>query len=135
MEVIFKLDNIKEAAEKILADSSDYKVFAFTGAMGAGKTTLIHALCETLGVEGNISSPTFSIINQYTTKTGNTIYHLDLYRLKDENEAFNAGIEDCLYSGNTCMVEWPERVPGIFPVNTRYLTLKILSDDTRKIIF
>ena len=118
MEVIFKVENIQEAAAKFLSHIDINNVFAFYGEMGAGKTTFIHALCDAMGVKGKVSSPTFSIINQYTTVQNKTIYHLDLYRLKDETEAINAGVEDCLYSGNTCFVEWPEKALSIFPENT-----------------
>jgi tRNA threonylcarbamoyladenosine biosynthesis protein TsaE len=133
MEVIFKLENIQEAAQQFLAAVGVKKVFAFHGEMGAGKTTFIHALCEVMGVKGNISSPTFSIINQYTTASGDSIYHMDLYRLKDENEAINAGVEDVLYSGNICLVEWPEKAPGIFPSNSLHITITLIDADTRKL--
>jgi tRNA threonylcarbamoyladenosine biosynthesis protein TsaE len=133
MEVIFKLENIHSAAEKLLATIGSNKILAFHGEMGAGKTTFIHALCEALKVKGTISSPTFSIINQYTTEKDTTIYHIDLYRLKDELEAINAGVEDCLYSGNTCMVEWPEKAPGIFPEDTLHVTITLVNANTRKL--
>ena len=135
MEVNFALEQIKEAADKILADTANYKVFAFQGEMGAGKTTLIHALCEAMGVKDVITSPTFSIINQYKTNDGQTVYHMDLYRIKDKNEAINAGIEDCLYSGNICFVEWPEKAPGIFPDNTLHIKITSVDDNTRKLKF
>jgi tRNA threonylcarbamoyladenosine biosynthesis protein TsaE len=101
--------------------------------MGAGKTTFIHALCEAMGVKDTITSPTFSIINQYKTVKGQTVYHMDLYRIKDENEAINAGMEDCLYSGNLCLVEWPEKAPGIFPDDTLHITITSVDDNTRKL--
>jgi len=135
MEVIFKLDAIRHTAEQFLVNAGTNKVFAFHGEMGAGKTTFIHALCEAMGVKGTISSPTFSIINQYTAATGNSIYHIDLYRLKDENEAINAGVEDCLYSGNTCLVEWPEKAPGIFPEDTLHIQITMVNANTRKLNF
>src|SRR5687767_628536 len=100
MEVVFTLDQIKPIADQLLPLLQTNRVVAFHGEMGAGKTTFIHAICEQLGVRQNISSPTFSIINQYTGGQGQTIYHIDLYRLKDELEALNAGVEDCLFSGN-----------------------------------
>ncbi len=135
MEVIFKLENIQAAAVKLLQYAGSNKVFAFHGEMGAGKTTFIHALCEAMGVKSAVSSPTFSIINQYTAASGNTIYHMDLYRLKDENEAINAGVEDSLYSGNSCLVEWPEKAPGIFPENTAHIHISFIDANTRKLSF
>ena len=135
MEVIFKLENIQQAAQQFLAAAGNAKVFAFHGDMGAGKTTFIHALCEAMDVKGNISSPTFSIINQYANASGNTIYHMDLYRLKNENEALGAGVEDCLYSGNICLVEWPEKAPGIFPDNALHVTIIMIDSNTRKLNF
>jgi tRNA threonylcarbamoyladenosine biosynthesis protein TsaE len=135
MEVIFTLEEIGKTAKKILLLTSGYKVFALHGEMGAGKTTFVHALCEAMGVKDNISSPTFSIINQYTTETGETIYHIDLYRLKDEAEAINTGVEDCLFSGNTCLVEWPERADGIFPDDTLHIHIAAVNNNTRKLTF
>ena len=133
MEVNFTLDTIQDSAKKLLSLSANYKVFAFHGEMGAGKTTFIHALCEAIGVKDVITSPTFSIINQYQTNDGQTIYHIDLYRIKDENEAINAGIEDCLYSGNICLVEWPEKAAGIFPDETLHVTITSVDDNTRNL--
>ena len=133
MEVNFTLDTIQDSAIKLLSLSANYKVFAFHGEMGAGKTTFIHALCEAIGVKDVITSPTFSIINQYQTNNGQTIYHMDLYRIKDENEAINAGVEDCLYSGDTCLVEWPEKATGIFPDETLHITITSVDDNTRKL--
>ncbi len=133
MELIFTLDKIQEAAVKFLELTTGYKLFAIQGEMGAGKTTFIHALCKVMGVKDSISSPTFSIINQYSASAGQTIYHMDLYRIKDENEAINAGIEDCLYTGNTCFVEWPEKIPAIFPDKTLYIRVYVIDTNTRKL--
>lgn len=135
MDLNFSLSDIKKAAAQLLNAASGKKVFAFKGEMGAGKTTFIHALCEAMGVRGTVSSPTFSIINQYVTHAGTTVYHMDLYRLKDEQEALNAGVEDCLYSGNICLVEWPEKAPGIFPDDTLYITITTDGSNSRKISF
>jgi tRNA threonylcarbamoyladenosine biosynthesis protein TsaE len=135
MEVNFKLNEIQEVAKKIVAITANHKVFAIHGEMGAGKTTFIHAFCETMGVTDNISSPTFSIINQYKGKDGRIIFHMDLYRLKDEQEAISSGVEDCLYSGSTCLVEWPEITPGIFPDDTLHLYITAIDSNTRKISF
>ena len=135
MEVIFTLEKIQDAAYKLLADTASYKVFAFHGEMGAGKTTFIHTICELKGVQDVVTSPTFSIVNQYKTNRDQTIYHIDLYRVKDENEAINAGIEDCLYSGDICLVEWPEKAAGIFPDDTLHITITPVDDNTRKLKF
>ena len=133
MEVIFTVDKIGAAAQQILAESAGYRVLALHGEMGAGKTTFVKALCKEMGVSDNISSPTFSIINQYTTEAGEVIYHMDLYRLQNEAEAFSSGVEDCLLSGNTCLVEWPEKAKGIFPEDTLHLYFTSLDTATRKI--
>ncbi|MBK8493966.1 MAG: tRNA (adenosine(37)-N6)-threonylcarbamoyltransferase complex ATPase subunit type 1 TsaE [Chitinophagaceae bacterium] len=145
MEVNFTLERVKETAAMLLDKAANYKVFAFHGEMGAGKTTFIHALCELMGVQDVVTSPTFSIINQYKTNDtidpatgalvagGQTIYHMDLYRIRDENEALNAGIEDCLYSGNICFVEWPGKAPGIFPDETLHIEITSVNDNTRKL--
>jgi|SRR5665647_1844556 len=134
MEVIFTLEEIGVAAKKVLAITAGHKVFAIHGEMGAGKTTFIHALCEAMGVHDNISSPTFSIINQYKTIEGEIIYHMDLYRLKDEEEAISSGVEDCLFSGNTCLVEWPEKALGIFPDDTLHVFIAVMNTYTRKLV-
>ena len=133
MEVIFTLDQIEVAAQKILADSAGYRVLALHGEMGAGKTTFAKALCKEMGVKENISSPTFSIINQYATEDGSIIYHMDLYRIKNEAEAIASGVEDCLLSGYTCLVEWPGQAEGILPDDTLHLYFTSLDTATRKI--
>ncbi len=97
---------------------NQFKVVTFSGNLGAGKTSLIKILCELWGVQETVSSPTYALVNQYkadSEKAGTLIYHIDLYRVKDEEEAFEAGIEDHLYSGELCLVEWPEKALGIIP--------------------
>ncbi|HMW25803.1 MAG TPA: tRNA (adenosine(37)-N6)-threonylcarbamoyltransferase complex ATPase subunit type 1 TsaE [Ferruginibacter sp.] len=133
MEVNFTLEQIDAVAAQVLAASAAYPVLAFHGEMGAGKTTLIHTLCEKMGVKDTVSSPTFSIINQYKKGDGGTVYHMDLYRIRDEQEAINAGVEDCLYSGHTCLVEWPEKVPGIFPPDTLHIYIETVPGNTRNL--
>ncbi len=133
MEVNFTLQKIREAASRFLTLAGTNKVIALHGEMGAGKTTFVHAVCEELGVTDAISSPTFSIINQYQSAKGETVYHLDLYRLKDEEEAIEAGVEDCLFSGSYCFVEWPERAAGLFPENTLAVHIATINNDTRKL--
>lgn len=135
MELNFTLDGIGNAAQQLLDASAGIKVFAFHGEMGAGKTTLVHAICTALEVKDVVSSPTFSIINQYATASGDTIYHMDLYRLKDDAEAINTGVEDALFSGDICLVEWPEKAPGIFPDNTLHISIGTTGSNSRKLIF
>jgi len=134
MDIIFTLNEIEDAAKTFLANTDPYKVIALHGEMGAGKTTFVHAICNVLGVKDTVGSPTFSIINQYQTNSAEIIYHIDLYRLKDEEEAIQAGVEDCLYSGNYCFVEWPDRAPAIFPDNTLHISIVAMNNDTRKLI-
>ncbi len=133
MDINFTLDQIADAAARFVSVASGHQVIAFHGAMGAGKTTFIHALCGSLGVKDVVSSPTFSIINEYRTPNGEPVFHLDLYRIRDEQEALNAGVEDCLFSGHTCLVEWPEKAPGIFPANTLHVNLTTVDTNARKL--
>lgn len=130
MQISFTLDTIHEAARKVWETVGDRKVLAFHGQMGAGKTTFVHALCDVKEVTSTVGSPTFSIINEYGYP-GGQLYHIDLYRLKDEEEAIRAGVEDCLYSGNICLVEWPERAEGIFPENTLAVHISVTDPNTR----
>ena len=107
---IKNLDTIREAAREFVANMDDRTVFAFRGSMGAGKTTFIKAICEELGVEDVINSPTFAIINEYrSTTTGELIYHFDFYRINKLSEAEDIGTEDYFYSGALCFIEWPEK--------------------------
>jgi tRNA threonylcarbamoyladenosine biosynthesis protein TsaE len=134
MEIVYSLDDMEKAVEEFTSLMKDHKVFAFYGNLGAGKTTFIQAVCKRLGVEQNVSSPTFSIINEYKTKEKETIYHIDLYRIKDEEEAIRAGVEECLYSKNLCFVEWPERALDLFPEHTASVHFEVLTEDKRKIL-
>lgn len=133
MVVNFSLQDISIAARNLLSFRDRSFVFALHGDMGAGKTTLVEAIGRELGVQDSMGSPTFSIINEYLTNTGETIYHMDLYRLKDEQEALSAGVEDCLYSGNLCLVEWPEKAPGILPPDSIHCYLSRTGNDQRKL--
>ncbi len=133
MEITFTLSEINKAASDIFAIAKDKKIWALHGEMGAGKTTFIHALCEYLGVKSAIGSPTYSIINEYQSSKGGTIYHMDWYRLKDEEEALQAGVEDTLLSGNLCLVEWPERAEGLLPDDAIHIYLSLIDENTRAI--
>src|SRR3954464_6429446 len=126
MTVTFTLAEIKKAALEALDFGTKQPVWAIHGEMGAGKTTFIHAICESLGVTSAIGSPTYSIINEYKSAAEDTIYHMDWYRLKDEEEALQAGVEDCLFSGNRCFVEWPEKAPALLPDDCLHLSLHVI---------
>ncbi|MEO9022235.1 MAG: tRNA (adenosine(37)-N6)-threonylcarbamoyltransferase complex ATPase subunit type 1 TsaE [Ginsengibacter sp.] len=134
MEFDFELKDIRPAAIKFFQECGHYTKYAFTGELGAGKTTFISSLCKELGVEEVVTSPTYSIIQEYTTLSGKAIYHIDLYRIKSEQEAMDSGIEDCLNSREICLAEWPEKAPGIFPEDTVFTTIRILSPHKRKLI-
>jgi tRNA threonylcarbamoyladenosine biosynthesis protein TsaE len=133
MELVYGLKHIDKAADEVYNAVSGRSILAFTGEMGAGKTTFIQALCRRMGVKGVMGSPTFSIINEYEAEKG-PVYHIDLYRCRDEEEAIRAGVEDCLYSGWTCLVEWPSRAPSLFPEETIRIGITEINDHTRKII-
>lgn len=134
MEITIKsLDTIQEAAKEFINRMGEGKVFAFYGKMGAGKTTFIKALCETLGVKDVITSPTFSLINEYTDRKGNSIYHFDFYRIKKLEEVYDMGYEDYFYSGNLCLLEWPELIEEILPENVIKVTIEEQADGTRKL--
>ena len=130
VDITYRLNEIDEAAAGFWQAIGTKKVIAFHGNMGVGKTTFIHALCEAKAVEDVVGSPTFSIINEYSFP-GGMIFHIDLYRLKDEEEAMRAGVEDCLYSDHVCLVEWPEKAPGIFPPDTVHVFIVFMNSDTR----
>lgn len=132
IEIYFNFNEIELTAKKFLEATQGYNIFAFSGELGAGKTTFIAALCKELKVNETVTSPTYSIIQEYKTNDNRTIFHIDLYRLKNNQEAMEAGVEDCLLSNETCMVEWPEKAPDIFPIQTVYSDIKILSADKRK---
>lgn len=136
MEQIVRLEELSHFAETFWQYVNGAQVFAFYGEMGAGKTTIITALCNQKGVHGPISSPTFSIINEYIyEENGNekSIYHIDLYRLKDVEEVVQAGIEDCINSGHICLVEWPEKAPELFDENTVYIYIDLINSTTRRV--
>ena len=119
---------LDRAAMLLLESFPAARVFALHGEMGAGKTTFIKVLCRKLGVEEIMSSPTFSIVNEYATTEGDTIYHFDFYRLEDESEAYAAGLHEYFDSGAYCFTEWPERVPSILPSNTVHVTIRVNGD-------
>ena len=128
------LDHIEEAAREFMAQMGDDTVFAFYGKMGAGKTTFIKALCKLLGVEDEVNSPTFAIINEYRSQTtAELIYHFDFYRIKKLEEVYDLGYEDYFYSGALCFIEWPELVEELLPLDAKKVTITENSDGSRTI--
>ena len=109
------LSDLPQVAKKFLESASGYKVWLFHGEMGAGKTTFIKAICTALGVKDTMSSPTFSIVNEYVGNGGEKVFHFDFFRIKNEAEAYDIGVEDYFYSGNFCFIEWPEKIPTLIP--------------------
>lgn len=122
------------AARALWAQGKERRVWAFHAPMGAGKTTLIHALCtEVLGVADAVSSPTFAIINEYKSPVAGDIFHMDWYRLKGEEEALQAGVEDALLSGNLCLIEWPDVAPALLPDDVFRVQISLVDEQTRLI--
>jgi tRNA threonylcarbamoyladenosine biosynthesis protein TsaE len=126
------LSQLPQAAEAILANSAGNKIFLFYGEMGAGKTTLIKVLCETLGVTEQATSPTFSIVNEYIGRDSR-IFHFDFYRLKNQTEALDMGYEEYFYSGAYCFIEWPEKIPDLLPDHYTTIRINVLDSNSRSI--
>ncbi|MDN5202590.1 tRNA (adenosine(37)-N6)-threonylcarbamoyltransferase complex ATPase subunit type 1 TsaE [Fulvivirgaceae bacterium BMA10] len=124
------LEFLPRLAEDIVEFAGDNRIWLFEGEMGAGKTTLIKAVCDVFQVEDNVSSPTFSIVNEYLNNSGETFYHFDFYRLKDEKEAMDIGCDEYFESGNICFIEWPSRISSILPSN--FCQIEIISDQNGK---
>lgn len=135
MEIkIQSLNHIHEAAREFIAAMGDNTVFALYGKMGAGKTTFIKALCQELGVEDVVTSPTFAVINEYRSDiAGELIYHFDFYRIKKLEEVYDMGYEDYFYSGALCFIEWPELVEELLPGNTIKVTIEEQEDGSRRL--
>jgi len=134
--IIYSLNELTSVAQNILKTLNNYhtQILAFYGKMGAGKTTLIKAICEQLGVTDTVQSPSFAIINQYQLKNGESIYHFDFYRIEKLEDAINIGVEDYFYSDSLCLIEWPEIIEIILPKNTLKLQIEIIDEKKRKII-
>ena len=134
-ERVFTLDDIESAARDFIDSIGDDRVFLFDGDMGAGKTTFISEVCRILGADDDFGSPTFSIINEYSDRDGNPIYHFDLYRLESPQEAMDIGAEDYFFSGALCFVEWPDRLGELRPEESREVKISVNSDNTRTLIY
>lgn len=137
MEItINNLESINQAARQFVDNMGRGRVFAFYGKMGAGKTTFIKAVCEELGVEDVITSPTFAIVNEYTSETsGDTIYHFDFYRIKKIEEVYDMGYEEYFYGGGLCFIEWPELIEGLLPEDAVKVDISENEDGSRTVSF
>ena len=135
MNTIYKLQltNIECIAQQFVEEQNDGRVFAFYGQMGAGKTTFIAAVCKALGIEEPVNSPTFAIINEYVADNGETVYHLDCYRLNTLRDALNIGIEEYFASGNICFIEWAENIEELLPVDTVRVNIVVEDDGSREV--
>ena len=132
----FQVDSpnqLPEAANRLLNFAGTQKVFLFFGEMGAGKTTFIQALCGALGVKDTVSSPTYSIVNEYSITNG-SVYHFDFYRIKSQEEAFDIGFEEYLYSKKYCFIEWPEKIKDLWPPEFVSVKIEVINQTTRVII-
>lgn len=128
------ISDIEQAANQFIKSMGQNKIFAFYGEMGAGKTTFIKAICRLLGVSENITSPTFALINEYSTKNGAPIYHFDCYRLKNLAEAYDIGAEEYFYSNHICFIEWPEKIEELLPTKRVDVNISIKENQCREII-
>ena len=136
MNIIYSLAKLPQTAEALWKMANSSRVIAFHGKMGSGKTTFIHAMCDVRKVKDVVGSPTFAIINEYIffeDDITKKIFHIDLYRLKDQQDAVQAGVEDCLYSDHICLVEWPEKITSLLPDDTLHVFIEPVGPETRKL--
>ena len=128
---IHSLDDLRPVADAFLRAVDGHPVIAFHGPMGVGKTTFIKAIADVLGVPDDVNSPTFAIVNEYRTADNRPLYHFDLYRVNTLAEALDFGCEEYLYSGHTCLIEWPDLITPLLPPDTLHVTLALLPDGSR----
>ena len=127
------LEELKGVAEELIKHFPQERVFAFYGKMGAGKTTFIQSICKALGSEDNVTSPTFALINEYMNAEMKSIFHFDFYRITDIEEAFDLGYEDYIYSGDYCLIEWPEMIESLLPETLVEVKIEAIDNNTRLI--
>lgn len=132
---LLSLQELDEAAARFLELAGEQTVIAFSGEMGAGKTTFIQALCRKLGIAVEVNSPTFSLVNEYFTPQGNSIFHFDLYRIESPEELFDMGYEEYFYSGSLCLIEWPEKASNLIPEDALWVRIEIAENEARLIQF
>lgn len=128
------LDDLNRVATALAEHVTRYKVWLFHGEMGAGKTTLIKEVCDAIGVVDNMSSPTFSIVNEYATKDNKKVFHFDFYRIKNEAEAVDIGTEEYFYSNHPCFIEWAEKIPSLIPLTYAEVSIQVEDDIHRTIV-
>lgn len=127
------VSDIPQLAERLIQEAGDLRVWCFEGEMGAGKTTLIAALCSVLGVEDHVGSPSFGLVNTYSFDSGAFVYHFDFYRINSLQEAFELGVEDLFFSGNYCFIEWPQKVEALLPTEVFRIKFDIFEGSIRTI--
>jgi tRNA threonylcarbamoyladenosine biosynthesis protein TsaE len=132
-EFIYSQEEISRVAQSIIDYADDVSVWLFEGEMGAGKTTLIKEICKALGVHETVSSPTYSLVNEYRDAKGNDLYHFDFYRINNEEEASDIGADDYFYSGEYCFIEWPTKIPSLLPDSYCTISIKVVADYKRKV--
>ncbi len=132
--VIKDRKHLHSAAKQLLEFCRDSKIFAFYGSMGAGKTTIIKTICEILGAEDLVSSPTFTLVNEYRTSGGESLYHIDFYRIRKTEEVYDFGVEEYLYGDSYCFIEWPELIEEILPPGTVRIQISVGKDESRRLL-
>ncbi|MTI30962.1 tRNA (adenosine(37)-N6)-threonylcarbamoyltransferase complex ATPase subunit type 1 TsaE [Xanthovirga aplysinae] len=127
------LEGLKQIAEKIISFAGTEKIWLLEGEMGAGKTTMVKAICDAFEVRDNVHSPTFSLVNEYSNEKEELFYHFDFYRIKDETEAMDIGCEEYFYSGNFCFIEWSSKIPSLIPEQYLWINIEAQENNSRKI--
>jgi tRNA threonylcarbamoyladenosine biosynthesis protein TsaE len=132
MTIEYNLSKLSNTAQKVISNCES-KILLFFGEMGAGKTTLIKEICSQLDVDDKVSSPTFSLVNEYMTKEGESVYHFDFYRIQDEEEAMDIGFEEYIDSDKWCLIEWPQNIENLLPLNSSTIRIQILENGNRSL--